>query len=410
LSPNPYRISDLEIQVKKQIMDPSRLALMGLRGMLIMALTWTAACSSEPEESGAEEAGEEHQEGFVEMDSTAMANVGLQLTPVSVVTGASLSATGTIIYDQNRVAEVGPRAEGRVVSIETDLGRQVQAGVALAVLESPDLGEAEAAHEQARAELALARENYDRELALFEKGISSRREMVEARTVFVSKEAEFRSATARHRTLGAVDHPEDSIAVSGLYALSAPIAGTVVERDLVLGQLVGTENSLFTVADLTHLWIVLDIYDRDLSRVRAGMDVEILTTAFPDEKFEGTLTYLGQIVDPTTRTVKARVEIRNPERTLRPGMFATAVIHGLEAAGNLAVADEAVQEMGGRDIVFVSAESGRFEVRDVTVGPVLSGGLVTILDGLTVGEKVVARGSFYLKSELLKESFGGDGH
>jgi len=234
--------------------------------------------------------------------------------------------------------------------------------------------------------------------------------MVEARTEFRSKEAAFRAATARHRTLGAVDHPDDTVSIGGLYALSAPIPGTVVERDLVLGQIVGPEDDLFTVADLTNLWIVLDIYDRDLSRVREGLEVEIRTAAFQDETYQGTLTYVGQIVDPTTRTVKARVEISNPRRTLRPGMFGTAVIHGLESDGALAVPQEAIQEIAGRSVVFVPAEPGRFEIRNVTVGSVLGGELVSILDGLSEGERVVSKGSFYLKSELLKESFGGDEH
>jgi membrane fusion protein, heavy metal efflux system len=396
--------------LNKQEMEAARLTRIGFTLLATMAVAGTVACSSAPEKPEQVSGDEDHVEGIVEMDSTAMATVGLAVVPVTTVTDATLSATGTIIYDQNRVSKVGPRAEGRVVRLEKDLGDRVLMGAALAVLESAELGEAEAAHEQARAELGLARENYERELALFEKGISSRKDMVEARTEFVSKEAAFRAATARHRTLGAVEHPEDEVSVGGLYTLSAPIAGTVVERDIVLGQIVGPADDLFTVADLTNLWIVLDIYDRDLSRVRGGLEVEIRTAAFATETFHGTLTYVGQVVDPTTRTVKARVEISNAARTLRPGMFATAVIHGLESNGALAVPDEAIQTIDGRSVVFVPAGPGRFETRDVTVGSVSGDGFVTILDGLTTAEQVVARGSFYLKSELLKESFGGDGH
>jgi membrane fusion protein, heavy metal efflux system len=400
----------METQVNNRLNRLARVLRIGRRGTAALVLTWAVACSpgEDAGEGGEEE--ETHVEGFVEMDEAAMTNVGLEIVPVTVVSEAVLSATGTIIYNENRTSFVGPRAEGRIVSIDTDLGRRVRAGDPLAGLESPELGEAEAAHEQARAELELARENYDRELSLFEDGISSRKDMSEARAEFRSKEAAFRAATARHRTLGASDHPEDNASLGGMYTLSAPISGTVVERDLVLGEIVGVEDDVFTIADLTKLWIVLDIYDRDLSRVRAGMAVDIATTAFQGETFSGTLTYVGQVVDPITRTVKARVEIDNPDRTLRPGMFATALIHGLDADAALAIPDEAIQELDEGTVVFVPVGSGRFEIRPIIVGSGVGNGLVTILDGLIEGEQVVAQGSFYLKSELLKESFGGDEH
>jgi membrane fusion protein, heavy metal efflux system len=400
----------METQVNNRLNRLDRVLRIGRRGTAALVLTWAVACSpgEDAGEGGEEE--ETHVEGFVEMDEAAMTNVGLEIVPVTVVSEAVLSATGTIIYNENRTSFVGPRAEGRIVSIDTDLGRRVRAGDPLAGLESPELGEAEAAHEQARAELELARENYDRELSLFEDGISSRKDMSEARAEFRSKEAAFRAATARHRTLGASDHPEDNASLGGMYTLSAPISGTVVERDLVLGEIVGVEDDVFTIADLTKLWIVLDIYDRDLSRVRAGMAVDIATTAFQGETFSGTLTYVGQVVDPITRTVKARVEIDNPDRTLRPGMFATALIHGLDADAALAIPDEAIQELDEGTVVFVPVGSGRFEIRPIIVGSGVGNGLVTILDGLIEGEQVVAQGSFYLKSELLKESFGGDEH
>ncbi len=377
-------------------------------GVLLPAL---GGCGSpEVGETPLEE--DEHAEEVVSLDSVAAAAVELERVAVLEVRNETLEATGVLGFDLNRVAHVGPRAEGRVVQILKDLGDRVARGEALAVLESPELGEAEAAHVQARAELDLARETYERELALYEQGISSRQEMLEARTAFEAAKAAYEAALARHRTLGALDHVEDSTAVRGLYTVIAPISGTVVERNLVPGQIVGPEDDLFTVADLTNLWVILDIYDRDLARVREGMDVDILTAAFPDRTFSGTLTYLGQVMDSVTRTVKARVEVRNPDRELRPGMFVRAVIHGLEPRGDLAIPEEAAQQMEGRTVVFipVPGEPLTFEVREVSVGPRLADGRLTVLSGLSAGDTVVARGAFYLKSELLKESFGGDHH
>lgn len=378
-------------------------------GAALIVTLAALGCGSDPDPSTSA-ATEEHEEGYVAMDSVGATAVGLEIVEVAEVTAASLEATGTVIYDQNRVSRVGPRAEGRVVRMVRDLGEVVEAGDALAVLESPDLGEAEADHAQAQAEVRLTRENHERERGLFEKGISSRKEFMEARTAFERAEAALGAAEARHRTLGAFDHPDDSVTVEGMYTLEAPVPGTVVERDLTLGQIVGPQDNLFTVADLTRLWLILDIYDRDLARVKEGLDVEVRASAFPGEAFRGNLTYLGQVVDSLTRTVKARVVIENPDRRLRPGTFATAVIQVPGAVGVVAVPEVAIQRMEGRIVVFVPVGPGRYQARDVVPGEQVGNGLVSILQGLSSGESVVAAGSFYLKSELLKESFGGDSH
>ncbi len=377
-------------------------------GLILLVL---GACSPEAPGVAQDASGAAHDEGFVELDSAAAAQVKLEVVAVQPITDDALEATGTIIYNLNRVARVGPRAEGRVVRIRHDLGDRVSRGTPLAVLESPELGEAEAAHAQARAEVALARENYERERSLFEKGISSRKEMLEAKTELERRAAEFAAATARHRTLGAVEHDTDTATRGGIYTVSAPLSGTVVERDLVLGEIVGPGNDLFTVADLTTLWLILDIYDRDLSRVRVGLPVEVATSAFPGERFTGRLTYLGQVVDSVTRTVKARVVIDNPDQKLRPGMFATAAVRGITPSAALGVPQAAIQQLDGRTVVFVPTGPepwGRFEIRDVEVGPELGTGLVPVISGLMSGARVASRGSFYLKSELLKESFGGE--
>lgn len=346
----------------------------------------------------------------VTLDSAAAATIGLEVVEVGTVSESALSATGTVVYDQNRVSHVGPRAEGRVVRIERDLGDRVGLGAPLAVLESPDLGEAEAEHARTQSELRLAEENWRREQGLYEKGISSRKEMLEARTEYERARAALGAAEARHRTLGALDHTDDSIDVAGLYTVAAPLAGTVVKRNLVLGQIVGPEDDLFTVADLSRLWLILDIYDHDLSRVMEGLDVEVQARGYGDEAFRGTLSYVGQVVDSLTRTVKARVVVENPGHRLRPGMFATATIRGLSAGAAVAVPAAAVQRIDERTVVFVPDTRGGYRVRDVVTGGQAGDGLVLVLDGLQAGERVVSEGSFYLKSELLKDSFGGDEH
>ena len=343
-------------------------------------------------------------DGVVTLDSLAAVSVGLDVVEVITVDEATLAVTGTVLYDQNRVSRVGPRVGGRVVRIEHDLGDQVSEGAPLAVLESPELGEVEANHARAQADLKLAQESFEREQGLFEKGISSRKEMLEAQTELERARAALGAASARHHILD----PEDSVSADGLYTVVAPIAGTVVTRDLVLGQIVGPDDALFTVADLRTLWLILDVYDHDLARLGEGLAAEVRVAAFPQRSFRGRLTYVGQVVDSITRTVKARVVVDNPDRSLRPGMFATALIRGLDAGGAVAVPQASVQRLDDRTVVFVPVGQGRYAVRDVVTNGPLGDGLVTVLEGLAPGEQVVSEGSFYLKSELLKRSFGAD--
>jgi cobalt-zinc-cadmium efflux system membrane fusion protein len=168
---------------------------------------------------------------------------------------------------------------------------------------------------------------------------------------------------------------------------------------------------MFTVAELDNLWIELDIYERDLQRVAEGQTVVVTTPAFPDRTFEGEVVYLAGILDPERRTVHARVEVENPLRALRPGMFATAEIAVPGGAPVVAVPREAVHLVEDVQAVFVPGhEPGEFLVREVAVGRELSGDRIEILSGLEAGESIVVRGAFTLKSELAEGEFGRHGH
>lgn len=366
---------------------------------------FVAACAGEAGEASEDGLGAPVlPDGTVELDPSAALSVGLTVVEVVPMGEVTLAATGTVLYDQNRVSRVGPRIEGRVVRIAGDLGDQVAAGAPLVVIESAELGEVEAEHARALAELELAQESFDREQGLFEKGISSRKEVLEAQAELERARAALAAASARHRTLD----PADSVSADGYYSLSAPIAGTVVERNVMLGQIVGPDDDLFTVADLRTLWLVLDIYDRDLARVRDGLPVEVEAAAFPGTSFRGTLTHVGQVVDSLTRTVKARVVVANPGNRLRPGMFVTALVRGVDAGAAVAVPQASVHRIEDRTVVFVPLGQGRYALRDVVTSGSVGDALVTVVRGLAPGDSVVSEGSFYLKSELLKQSFGGD--
>ena len=344
-------------------------------------------------------------DSMVTLDSTAQRIAGIQLVTAAGAAGDALLANGTITYNADRVAVIAPRADGRIIGVLSDLGQEVSAGQVLATIESPDVSQTRGDLERARATVSVAKRNYEREKRLFEQEISPQKEMLDAEVVYRSSEADFNSALAKLQTYGA------TTGTGGGYGLRAPVAGTVVERNASPGQIVGPASNVFTVADLRHVWIAVDVYERDLNRVHKGAAVAIAATALPGERFKGRVTFAGGVVDTTSRTIKLRVTVENEARRLRPGMFAQVRIaapSGAVTNGTIALPEVAVQDMNGKPTVFVNIGPGRYVARTVTIGARLDGGTVYVTGGVRAGEVVVVQGAFQLKSELMKASLGGE--
>ncbi len=388
--------------------DPNRFPRR--RALLILALLVISACAGEEPGAGVALEEEEQLEGeahdLVLLDSTAIAIAGITVEPVTTVQTTGLPVTGMITYDANRVSHIGPRIDGRIIRLTSDVGVRVAGGQVLALLESPEVGQVRADEAEAEALTGIARENYQRELRLEEQGISSRKELLEAEAELRRMEAALNSARQRLQVLGAGNGP------GGQFAITAPFPGVVVERHASLGEMASSSDQLFTVANLDQLWIELDIYERDLSRVTAGQAVDVTTAAYPGRSFPGQIVYVGDIVDPAKRAVRARVEIPNSDGVLKPGMFAHALIRvGSGGPPVVVVPQEALQEVEGRRVVFIpGTQPGEFRVWPVEVGEAIEDGLVTILSGLNAGDRVVTTGAFTLRSELAESEIGEAGH
>jgi membrane fusion protein, heavy metal efflux system len=198
----------------------------------------------------------------------------------------------------------------------------------------------------------------------------------------------------------------DDKAVS-MFPLRSPFTGTVIEKHAILGELADPEKSLFTIADLSTLWIEADLYEKDLGRVKAGSAAEIEVAAYPDIVFRGKLTYVSDVMDAKTRTVKARIEVPNAERRLKPQMFANARIGTTTQREVIALPVDAVTLIEGRSSVFVQ-EHDAFEARVVSTGDRL-GEMLVITGGLAPEDRVVVEGTFALKARMLKSALG-EGH
>jgi cobalt-zinc-cadmium efflux system membrane fusion protein len=201
------------------------------------------------------------------------------------------------------------------------------------------------------------------------------------------------------------DRPPSLDREASYTVVRAPIAGVVITREGAPGEVVGPEKPLLSIADLSKVWTLVDIYEKDLASVRRGAPVEIKVDAYPAETFNGNIEYVADVLDPQTRTAKVRVEIWNPLRKLKPGMFATVRLRAQVTPGPasvVAVPSSAIQQVDGQPVIFIRKDSTTFERRTVKPGLTI-GDLVEISEGLEGDEAVVTAGSFALKSELLKE-------
>ncbi len=345
------------------------------------------------------------RDSVVVLDSTAQRLADVELFTVAASNSSTLVVNGIITFDADRVSVVSSRTEGRITAVRADLGQTVRAGEVLAIAQSAEVGSTRGDLERARVGVDIARRNYEREKRLYAEQITPQKELLEAEGAFRTAEADFESASAKLRAIGA------SGGEGATFGLATSVSGTVVERNASPGQVVGPTTNLFTVADLRHVWITVDVYEGDLARVVRGARAVVVPTAMAGQSFPGRVTYAGGVVDSATRTFKVRVEVENAARRLRPGMFAlvrveTPVTGG---AGAIVVPELAVQELSGKQVVFVAeGVSGRYVARAVTLGPRAGQGAVVVATGLRAGERIAVKGAFQLKAELTKASFGSE--
>ena len=225
----------------------------------------------------------------------------------------------------------------------------------------------------------------------------------------ISARAEKREAHDHLKLLGmtdelitGLDHDQQ---IKSYVPIVAPFEGRVIARNLTKGEVVETTEQLFQVADLSNVWVTANIPERDIPFIHeddsvGNQPVEVRVKAYPDQVFPGKITYVGDVLDSATRTMRLRIELSNPQGKLKPQMFATVRVYADPEPDRLTVPESAVQRDRERQFVFVQREPGAFEMRDVRVGE-SNGRIVTIVDGLQDGELVVTRGAFVLKSEVL---------
>lgn len=372
------------------------------------------AHGAEGKNAAAKADGDEHEgeEGSAVNLSDTQIKVG-RIESVETTVGnidQTIQLTGEIHTNRDRVIEVVPRVPGIVRSVVSFLGDNVEAGTVMAVLDSRELADAKSAYFGARERTRLAHTKFKREESLWRKKISSEQEYLNTRSSLAEAQIAERGAAQKLRALGVSpdnlkDSPNGSLT---RFEVVAPFGGTIIEKKVTAGASIDEREPIYRIADLRTVWVIANVYEKDIAQIARGQIAAIRTGAYPDRAFMGRITWIADTLDERTRTLKVRVEVGNDHRLLKPGMFVTANVTVGTRGNVLKVPDAAIRRQGGETIVFVDEGRGRFERREVVLG-VQSDGLVEIRKGLKPGERVVSAGSFILKSELEKEGFGG-GH
>jgi membrane fusion protein, heavy metal efflux system len=320
--------------------------------------------------------------------------------------GGLVVTSGRVTFDDLKVSHVMSPVTGRVVKIEAQPGQRVKRGDTLAIIESPDVGSAFSDLEKAHADYVSAEKDFKRQKELFDVHAGSQRDLEAAQGNYQKAKAELERASKKAQLLRA-----GGGSLGGQnYTLRAPIGGEVIARNVNPGTEVqgqysgGTVVELFTIGELDTVWVMADLFEMDLGRVKQGTDCLVKVVAYPGRVFKGTADWVSDTLDPATRTAKVRCKLHNDDRSLKPEMYATAAL-AVDQQRTLALPRSAILHLGDQTMAFVDLGKApdsrlRFERRLVVVNEELGGEYLPVVRGISAGEKVVTAGAILLSGML----------
>ncbi len=360
--------------------------------------------------------------GLIKVDPDALANTGVETVQLHASrVPTNFKVPGQITLNEERTAHVGTYVDGRVTDVTAQIGDIVHKGQVLARLHSHTVHETRGALDSAREEVARQQQAVEYRKRMLERmerllalKSASQQEVERAQTELTSTQTDLRNAQINvvKETAHLSDilrMPETQLAnlteESERPPLVAPMEGQVIDRKITVGTVLEPGQETFTLSDLTSLWMTAAVNEADLAKIRVGVPVIVRTQAYPGQAFPGRITYIGAQLDTQTRTLPARVLVPNRAGKLHPGMFAEAEIEQASMRQTLFIPEQALQDLNGGSVVFRQKQVGTFEPQPVTISD-RSHGQAEISAGLKDGDVIVARGSFVIKSELLKNRVG----
>jgi cobalt-zinc-cadmium efflux system membrane fusion protein len=381
---------------------------------VVLGIALRSKPSAAPEKAATEAASD-----VVELSAEAQRSTGIDVTPVAehTLTGA-VETTGIISPDEARVAHITALGRGVVTKIFVKLGDRVAQHQPLVEYDNIEVGELSSEYRRLaaqlskeKAQLAVARRSLDRAKSLIQVEAISPRELDVRQAEYEQAEAAVASAQA---DLAAVEQKLRRYGMSGsaLQAdtpdavLRAPFAGVITKFSVAPGIQISPENELFTIVDISSVWAVADVFEKDVAGIATHGACTVSVPSYPSN-FRGTIAYVSDYLDPSSRTAKVRCVVANQDGRLKLDMYANVRLPAARERTGLAIPAAAVQELEGKQIAFVQRDATHFEKREVKVGDAV-GEWVEVKDGVSAGDKVVSKGVFYLKSVLEKEKLSGE--
>ncbi|RUP07806.1 MAG: efflux RND transporter periplasmic adaptor subunit [Hyphomicrobium sp.] len=348
----------------------------------------------------------------VKLTSKQIELIGLKTAVASEgVLTRDIWLNGEVTADQDRTLQIMPKAGGVIVELKKTLGDDVRANDTLALIESQDIPAAWATYDVARSKADLADNQFARNETLWNKKVIAEEDYLVSKQGATEAQAQLKAAVQKLALFGIdpTKMPEMASAnfTSSRVPVTAPMTGTIVEKKIAIGDQVTEQSPLFRLANLDKVWVIANAFEPDMASLKVGLQASVKLRAYPQRTFEGTITWVSQVLDEKTRTLAVRVELDNQERLLKPGSFARVLVLVPEKSTSLSVPPAAVQRQDKDQIVFVDEGSGVYKRRVVKTA-LQAPGAIEIVQGLKAGERVVTEGSFVLKSELEKSNFGED--
>jgi cobalt-zinc-cadmium efflux system membrane fusion protein len=320
-----------------------------------------------------------------------------------------INLPGKVSYDLENLANVGSRVTGRITEVYVKEGDQVRQGSKLATISSVELSNAQSNYLKSKVRLEALRIQAQRANELFEKKIISSREFeianMEYKTVKTEMETSYNTLEIFGLSKAEIEGLESGSQKQQNLTIRSPISGTVTDRKAVNGQSVNIEENLFVVADLRRLWILLDVYEKDLYSVKIGAEATVTTLGDKPETVKAHVAHVSEVIDQIKHTAEIRLEVDNAESKLKPGQTISAKVQGLISGSKsrkiMVVPSEAVHKIEGKTIVFAANLDGTFEALEVVTGEAIDDD-IEIKSGISMEKNIVSEGSFVLKSEFLK--------
>lgn len=309
----------------------------------------------------------------------------------------ALTLSGEISFNENTVNKIFPRNSGQVIECKVSLGDKVQTGQVLAIIKSADIAGSYSDIASANADINITKRQLDNTENLFKNGIASEKELNEAKQNYEKALAVKNKIQSQLNINGGTNTN-----AAGTYSLTSPISGYIVEKKVNAGNYIRSDmgDNLFTISDLKDVWVNANVFEADIPKVKEGYDVQVITLAYPDKTFKGTINKVSEVLDPSNKTLKVRIKLENKDLLLKPEMFAKVIVTDKENLKTVCIPTNALISQNGKDFVVIYNNDHDMQISEVTILKTV-GERTYLINGIKAGQKLITKNQLLVFQQLL---------